>query len=208
MNTKLLLIDNNDSFVYNLYQYLSESFNGEITVINNEVISIEDVYEYDIIVLSPGPDLPEKAGNMIPIIKKYYQTKPILGVCLGHQAICDAFGGKLQHMETVLHGIRSNINLDKKIEPFFDGLAEHITVGRYHSWAIDETSLPAELLVTARDEQGVIMAISHRNYLVKGLQFHPESYITIEGKQILKNFLGLAQDKLQSMSERINSITN
>ncbi len=202
MNTKLLLLDNNDSFVYNLYQYLSESFNGEITVKKNESITLEEVDAFDIIVLSPGPDLPEKARIMIPLIQNYYHTKPILGVCLGHQAICEAFGGKLKNMETVKHGIKSNISLDKKIEPLFNGLSENITVGRYHSWEIDETSLPRDLLVTARDEKGVIMAISHRNYLVKGLQFHPESYITIEGKHIIENFLSLAKDKIQSYKER------
>jgi len=193
MSTKLLLLDNNDSFVYNLYQYLSESFNGEISVINNESIRLEEVNAFDIIVLSPGPDIPEKAGHMIPIIKNYYKTKPILGVCLGHQAIAEALGAKLKHLDKVYHGIQSSISLDNMIEPLFEGLPDKITVGRYHSWAIDETSLPYELLVTARDDKGEIMAITHKNYMLKGLQFHPESYITTEGKQILKNFLSFAQ---------------
>jgi anthranilate synthase component 2 len=201
MKTKLLLLDNDDSFVYNLYQYLSESFKGEISVINNKSLTLDEVNAFDIIVLSPGPDIPEKAGIMIPIIQNYYQTKPILGVCLGHQAICEAFGGKLKNLETIYHGIKSNISLDKIREPLFGGLPNHITVGRYHSWTIDETSLPNELLVTARDEKGVIMAITHRNYLVKGLQFHPESYITKEGNQIIKNFLSLVPGKKQSESE-------
>lgn len=196
MQVKLLLLDNNDSFVYNLYQYLSEIFTGKITVINNQSITLNEVKDYDIIVLSPGPDLPLKAGKMLSIIKTYYLSKPILGVCLGHQAIYEAFGGRLKNLETVYHGIDSPLTFEKEIDPIFNGLNKKIVVGRYHSWMADETTLPNELLVTARDSEGQIMAITHKYLPIKGLQFHPESYLTNEGKQILKNFLKLAKQKM------------
>lgn len=192
MQPQLLLLDNNDSFVYNLYQYLSELFTGKITVINNQSITLNEVKDYDIIILSPGPDLPKKAGKMLSIIKTYYLSKPILGVCLGHQAIYEAFGGSLKNLDTVYHGIDSPITFEKEIDPIFYGLNENILVGRYHSWMADETTLPNELLVTARDSNGEIMAVTHKYLPIKGLQFHPESYLTNGGKQILENYLKLA----------------
>lgn len=193
---KLLLLDNNDSFVYNLYQYLSELYNGKVFVIKNDSISLSQVDSYDTIVLSPGPDIPSNAGIMPEVIKTYYRSKPILGVCLGHQAIYESFGGTLKNIDTVSHGIQSDITLDLN-DDLFKNLNKTITVGRYHSWITDNTIIPDELLATSWDKDMNIMSISHKTLPIKGLQFHPESFMTKDGKQILNNFITMLGQNTQ-----------
>ncbi len=158
-------------------------------VYQNDSISLEKVNNYDKIILSPGPGLPSEAGLLLPLIKKYATSKSILGVCLGHQAIAEAFGGKLLNLSTVYHGVDSNCTVLNKHNSLFKGLSENIKVGHYHSWVVSEEGFPQMLEITARDENGYIMAIQHKQYDVKGLQFHPESILTPQGEQILNNWL-------------------
>ena len=184
---KILVIDNYDSFTYNLVHYL-EALHCEITVFRNDKLKLSQVNEYDKIVLSPGPGIPDEAGMLKSIIKTYAPTKSILGVCLGQQAIGEVFGGKLINLDHVYHGVNSDIQIIAKDEILFSGLNKKIKVGRYHSWVIDP-NLPENLEATAVDENGQIMAIRHKNYDVKGVQFHPESNLTPYGKKILENWI-------------------
>ena len=184
---KILVIDNYDSFTYNLVHYL-EDLNCEVTVIRNDKLQLEDVKPFDKIVLSPGPGVPDEAGLLKPIIKEYGATKSILGVCLGQQAIGEVFGGQLNNLDEVYHGVATNVNITVDDESMFKGLGKNIEVGRYHSWVID-TNLPEELEATSFDENGQIMSLRHRIYDVKGVQFHPESVLTPQGKKILKNWV-------------------
>jgi anthranilate synthase component 2 len=184
---KILVIDNYDSFTYNLVHYL-EALNCEITVFRNDKLKLSQVNEYDKIVLSPGPGIPDEAGMLKSIIKTYAPTKSILGVCLGQQAIGEVFGGKLINLDHVYHGVNTDIQIIAKDEILFSGLNKKIKVGRYHSWVIDP-NLPENLEATAVDENGQIMAIRHKNYDVKGVQFHPESILTPDGKKILENWI-------------------
>ncbi|MCL1943358.1 MAG: aminodeoxychorismate/anthranilate synthase component II [Candidatus Azobacteroides sp.] len=184
---KILVFDNYDSFTYNLVYAIRK--NGfEVDVFRNDCIELEQVNEYDKIVLSPGPGIPSEAGLLLPLIKRYAPTKSILGVCLGHQAIAESFGAQLVNLDEVYHGIASSIQL---IEPdyIFNGLPSKINVGRYHSWAVKNTAFPDELLVTALSDDGEIMALRHRQYDVHGVQFHPESVLTPLGETIINNFL-------------------
>ncbi len=185
---KVLVLDNYDSFTYNLVQYIQELLEQEIDVYRNDAIALEAVAEYDAIILSPGPGLPEEAGIMPELIKRYAGQKPILGVCLGHQAIGEAFGAKLHNLEDVYHGIETPIQRTEVEEPLFEGLSAKFQAGRYHSWVVQKDSLPEELIVTAVDERGEIMAMRHRSYNLRGVQFHPESIMTPQGKQMLQNF--------------------
>ena len=185
---KILVLDNYDSFTFNLVQYIQELLNQEVTVKRNDAIALEEVESYDAIVLSPGPGLPADAGIMPELIKRYAATKPILGVCLGHQAIGEAFGAALLNLEEVYHGIETPMTKVAEDEPLFLGLPRQFQAGRYHSWVVRKDSLPAELEVTATDDRGEIMAMRHREYNVRGMQFHPESIMTPEGKQMLDNF--------------------
>jgi anthranilate synthase component 2 len=189
---KLLIIDNYDSFTYNLVQYLREITGGTIEVHRNDKISLEAMQAYDAIVLSPGPGLPKDAGLLLDIIKTYHGRKPILGICLGHQAIGQVFGAKLINIKKVYHGIATPIQiLDQK--GLFEGLGNEIIVGRYHSWIVDRAGLPDCLEVLAEDENRQIMALKHKNDPTVGMQFHPESVLTPEGKNLLSNFVQVAQ---------------
>ncbi|MDH8700752.1 anthranilate synthase component 2 [Dysgonomonadaceae bacterium PH5-43] len=184
---KILLLDNYDSFTYNLVHIINE-VGYEVDVYRNDKISIEAVDKYDKIILSPGPGIPSEAGLLLPIIKKYAHCKSFLGVCLGHQAIAEAFGGGLINLEYVYHGVSSPINIiaDDKI---FNNIPSKIEVGRYHSWVVDRNTFPNELLITAVDNENKIMALKHKTLDIHGVQFHPESVLTSFGKDIIKQFL-------------------
>lgn len=184
---KILVIDNYDSFTYNLVYYLEE-MNCEVTVKRNDQLEIEEVEAFDKIVLSPGPGIPDEAGLLKPIIKKYAPTKSILGVCLGQQAIGEVFGGKLINLDKVYHGVATKVKITVDDENLFKGLDKEIEVGRYHSWVVD-ANLPDELEATSFDENGQVMSLRHRTYDVRGVQYHPESVLTPEGKKILENWV-------------------
>lgn len=184
----ILLIDNYDSFSYNLYQYIGE-INPDIKVIRNDELTVTEIRDLhpDKIIISPGPGRPEDAGIIIDVIKELGSTVPILGVCLGHQAICAAFGGVITYAKELMHGKQSRVSFDSTC-PIFAGCGESGDVARYHSLALDEKTLPKCLKVTGTTDDGEIMAVSHREYPVYGLQFHPESIMTPMGKTMLKNF--------------------
>lgn len=190
---KILVFDNYDSFTYNLV-HLVEKITGEkADVYRNDKIALADVVAYDKIILSPGPGIPEEAGLLLPLIKEYAATKSILGVCLGHQAIAGAFGGKLTNLSKVFHGVATKIQIVNR-QPatgkcLFSGLPDEIEVGRYHSWIVRDENFPEDLEVTARDENGYIMALQHKTFDVQGVQFHPESVLTPDGETILRNWL-------------------
>jgi anthranilate synthase component 2 len=185
---KILIIDNYDSFTYNLVQYIQEILDQRVDVYRNDAISLEEVNNYDAIILSPGPGLPKDAGIMPELIKKYAGQKPILGVCLGHQAIVEAFGGDLENLERVYHGMETPIRIIGGKNDLFETLPETINVGRYHSWVAKKEDLPECIEVTAIDEKGEVMAIQHKDFKIRGVQFHPESIMTKDGKVMLKNF--------------------
>ncbi|WP_296317323.1 anthranilate synthase component II [Winogradskyella sp. UBA3174] len=184
---KVLVIDNYDSFTYNLVHYLEE-LNCEVSVIRNDKLSIEDVDVFNKIVLSPGPGIPDEAGLLKEIIKVYAPTKSILGVCLGQQAIAEVFGGSLENLDAVYHGVATDITLAVDDESLFEGLDKTFEVGRYHSWVVS-TILPDSLEATSFDSNGQIMSLRHKVYDVKGVQYHPESVLTPNGKTILKNWV-------------------
>ncbi|HRE52414.1 MAG TPA: aminodeoxychorismate/anthranilate synthase component II [Flavitalea sp.] len=185
---KILVFDNYDSFTYNLVHLVEKILPLKVDVYRNDQIPLEKIKAYDKIILSPGPGVPAEAGLLLPLIKEYAASKSILGVCLGHQAIGEAFGGRLINLNTVYHGVATPCKIENK-QPLFQGLPEEIQVGRYHSWIVSEEGLPSELEVTARDEHNYIMALQHRNYDVQGVQFHPESVLTPKGEIILRNWL-------------------
>ena len=186
----ILLIDNYDSFTYNLSQYLEEEGGDdvEVTVWRNDQFDIDDVERFDKIVLSPGPGVPDEAGLLKAVIRRYAPTKPILGVCLGEQAIGEVFGAEIYNLNTVFHGIQSSVRIVAS-DYIFDNLSDSIKVGRYHSWVVGKEDFPAELEVTAVSDEGQIMALKHRVYDVHGIQFHPESILTPEGRTIIMNFI-------------------
>ncbi len=185
---KIVIIDNYDSFTYNLASLVHVVSGQQPDVLRNDVFKMEDLSIYDKIILSPGPGIPEEAGLLLDVIREYAGHKSILGVCLGHQAIGEAFGGKIVNIDKVFHGIATPIHHDN-IDDLFAGLPSTITVGRYHSWVIDRDNLPEELEITATDDEGLIMAVRHRTLDVKGVQFHPESILTPDGKTILQNWI-------------------
>ncbi|QYJ67534.1 anthranilate synthase component II [Flavobacterium litorale] len=185
---KILVIDNYDSFTYNLVHYL-EAFDCDVTIIRNDELDIDEVANYDKIVLSPGPGVPNDAGLLKAVIQTYAKSKSILGVCLGQQAIAEVFGGSIINLQKVYHGVATNVNIVVENEPLFDGLKSTIQVGRYHSWSVNQKNLPAILEVTATDDAGNIMALRHTHLDVKGVQFHPESVLTPHGKQLIKNWI-------------------
>ncbi|WP_407521554.1 aminodeoxychorismate/anthranilate synthase component II [Lacibacter sp. MH-610] len=190
---KILVFDNYDSFTYNLVHLVEKITHIKVEVHRNDQIPLEKVKEYDKIILSPGPGIPEEAGLLLPLIKEYAATKSILGVCLGHQAIGQAFGGTLVNLSTVYHGVATKIEVGgTKYEVrsrLFEGLPDEIEVGRYHSWVVSKEGFPADLEITAEDENGMIMALQHKTFDVQGVQFHPESVLTPMGEEILKNWL-------------------
>ncbi len=185
----ILLIDNYDSFSYNLYQYIGE-IEPDIKVIRNDEMTVEEIRSLNPsrIILSPGPGRPEDAGVIIEVARTLGKEIPVLGVCLGHQAICAAFGATITYAKELMHGKQSEVKLDPHC-PLFRGCAEVTKVARYHSLAADASTLPKEFKVVAETDDGEVMAVQHRGYPIYGLQFHPESILTPEGKQILKNFI-------------------
>ena len=184
---KTVIIDNYDSFTYNL-AHLVKELGAEVDVLRNDKFELEELEKYDKIILSPGPGIPEEAGLLLEVIRTYAGRKPILGVCLGEQAIGQAFGGKLTNLSEVFHGIQTNVKIKNK-DYIFSGLPTEIPVGRYHSWVVDTDGFPEELVITAISSEGQIMALKHRKYDVNGIQFHPESVLTPDGKQIVGNWL-------------------
>ncbi|HEX6849304.1 MAG TPA: aminodeoxychorismate/anthranilate synthase component II [Chitinophagaceae bacterium] len=203
---KILVFDNYDSFTYNLVHLVEKIIHDKVEVHRNDKIPLEQVKEYDKIILSPGPGIPEEAGLLLPLIKEYASSKSILGVCLGHQAIGEAFGGKLINLSSVFHGVATPIKLVKRetsdvkdsddsrltaniSRNLFDDLPDVLEVGRYHSWVVSKENFPAELEITAEDETGMIMGLQHKTYDVQGVQFHPESVLTPKGEDIMKNWL-------------------
>ena len=184
---KTVIIDNYDSFTYNL-AHLVKELGAEVDVLRNDKFELEELEKYDKIILSPGPGIPEEAGLLLEVIRTYAGRKPMLGVCLGEQAIGQAFGGKLTNLSEVFHGIQTNVKIKNK-DYIFSGLPTEIPVGRYHSWVVDTDGFPEELVITAISSEGQIMALKHREYDVHGIQFHPESVLTPDGKQIVSNWL-------------------
>jgi anthranilate synthase component II len=186
---RILVFDNYDSFTYNLVHLVEKITHEKVDVFRNDQISLEAVNAYDKIILSPGPGVPEEAGLLLPLIKKYAATKSILGVCLGHQAIGQAFGGTLKNLDKVYHGVATKINITDGHAPVLKGLGKAIEVGRYHSWIIAMENFPDQLQITAVDENNYIMALQHKTYDVQGVQFHPESVLTPDGEKIMRNWL-------------------
>lgn len=187
---KILVFDNYDSFTYNLVHLVEKILHQKVDVYRNDQISLEKVNDYDKIILSPGPGLPEEAGLLLPLIRRYADSKSILGVCLGHQAIAEAFGGRLVNLSKVYHGVAESTRLYADKAPgLFAGLPETVEVGRYHSWVVDHENFPEQLEVTARDDNGFIMALRHKQYDVQGVQFHPESVLTPDGEIMMRNWL-------------------
>lgn len=186
---KVLILDNYDSFTYNLVQLVEQIVGHSVDVFKNDEISIEQIAKYDKIILSPGPGVPSEAGILLEAIKKYATSKSILGVCLGQQAIAEAFGGSLINLSNIFHGVGVDTEIINKNAKIFRNLPQNIKVGRYHSWVVNPETFPKELEVTAVDKQGMIMALQHRDLDIHAVQFHPESVLTPEGRQILENFL-------------------
>ena len=188
---KIVIIDNYDSFTYNL-SHLVKSLGAEVTVLRNDQFQLTDLEPYDKIILSPGPGIPSEAGLLLDVIRTYASRKPMLGVCLGHQAIGEAFGARLENLSEVFHGVATPCSVcDAASSVHFQGLPATFTIGRYHSWVVSREDFPSSLEVTAVSPEGQIMALRHRDYEVYGIQFHPESVLTPDGKQIIQNFLNL-----------------
>lgn len=200
---KTVIIDNYDSFTYNL-SHLVKELGAEVEVLRNDQFDLEDLERYDKIILSPGPGIPEEAGLLLDVIRAYAGKKPILGVCLGEQAIGQVFGGKLTNLSDVFHGVQTEVYLNDELrmkneecssEPtleedyIFEGLSTKFPVGRYHSWVVDTEGFPEALAITAISPEGQVMALKHREYDIHGIQFHPESVLTPDGKVIIKNWL-------------------
>jgi anthranilate synthase component 2 len=187
-NKTILVIDNYDSFTYNLVHLINE-LGYEAVVVRNDKFELADVANYDKILLSPGPGIPEEAGLLLAVIHTYAASKSIMGVCLGQQAIAEAFGGSLLNLGRPMHGIATPITVLDEHEQLFQDCPSQLEVGRYHSWVVNPAGLPSTLTVTAIDKDGQIMALRHREFDVCGVQFHPESVLTPNGKQMMKNWL-------------------
>ena len=185
---KILIFDNYDSFTYNLLHTVQSLGHSDVDVIRNDMMTLGEVEQYDKIILSPGPGLPEEAGLLLPLIERYAANKSILGVCLGHQAIGQVFGAKLENIPYVFHGVQTPVQIIAE-DYLFAGLPEEMEVGRYHSWIVSRENVPSELEITALDKAGTIMAMRHRTLDLHGVQFHPESILTPEGTAIIRNFL-------------------
>ena len=188
MMMKLLVLDNYDSFTYNLVHLIDKIAKVDIDVFRNDKISVAKIAEYDKVVLSPGPGIPEEAGILKEVISKQYKQVPMLGVCLGHQAIGEVFGGKLVNLDRVHHGVATEIKMVKD-DYLFTGLPKSFMVGRYHSWVIDSLGEDSGFEITAVDGNGEIMAIAHKEYDIRGVQFHPESILTEYGEELMSNWL-------------------
>ncbi len=186
---KIVIIDNYDSFTYNL-SHLIKEFGAEVTVYRNDQFELPQLIPFDKIVLSPGPGIPSEAGLLLDVIKEYAGKKPILGVCLGHQAIGESFGATLENIATVYHGVATGC-CHTGSDALFRGIDKHFTIGRYHSWVVSKDNFPTCLEVTAESDEGQIMALRHKEYDVRGIQFHPESVLTPDGHTIIKNWLDM-----------------
>ena len=192
---RILIYDNYDSFTYNLVQMVERIIGQRVEVHRNDAIPLDEVEAFDRIIISPGPGIPEEAGELLPLIRRYAPTKQMLGVCLGHQAIGQVFGGTLLNLDQVYHGVATDVRIPDGLRPsnhgddWFSGLGDTVTVGRYHSWVVDEQSFPQSLEATAFDAEGRVMALRHREYDVQGVQFHPESILTPLGERMLRNWL-------------------
>jgi anthranilate synthase component 2 len=185
---KIVIIDNYDSFTYNLAHYF-EDLNCEVTVYKNDEFEMEELLHFDKIVLSPGPGIPKDAGLLFDVIKAYYSKKSILGICLGQQAIAEFFGASLLNLKTVFHGIATPIKITVSDEVLFNGLDQQFNAGRYHSWVVNPVDFPETLEITSQDNIGNIMSLRHMQYDICGVQFHPESILTPDGKKILENWV-------------------
>ena len=186
---KIVIIDNYDSFTYNL-SHLVKELGAEVTVYRNDQFELPQLEQFSKIILSPGPGIPSEAGLLLDVIRTYAGKKPILGVCLGHQAIGEAFGGKLEILSVVFHGVATPCHIVSN-DPLFSGIEKDITVGRYHSWVVSKDGFPDCLEVTAESDEGQIMALRHRTLNIRGIQFHPESVLTPDGYKMLQNWLFL-----------------
>ena len=186
---KIVIIDNYDSFTYNL-AHLVKELGTEVTVLRNDQFQLDDLEAYHKIILSPGPGIPCEAGLLMDVIRHYANRKPILGVCLGHQAIGEVFGARLENLSDVFHGVATPCRIVSD-DPIFSGLPTNITVGRYHSWVVSRNGLPDCLEVTAVSDEGQIMALKHKTLNIRGIQFHPESVLTPDGKKMLQNWMFL-----------------
>ncbi|MBA4166676.1 MAG: aminodeoxychorismate/anthranilate synthase component II [Chitinophagaceae bacterium] len=186
---KILVFDNYDSFTYNLVHLVEKILPVKVDVYRNDQIPLENIKAYDKIILSPGPGVPSEAGLMLPLIREYASSKSILGVCLGHQAIGEAFGGELINLSKVYHGVATNCIIKNGQFPLFEGLDTQIEIGRYHSWIVSKDNFPDELEITAEDENGYIMGLQHKKYDIQGVQFHPESVLTPKGEALMRNWL-------------------
>ncbi len=186
---KILVLDNYDSFTYNLVHYIEKYSDCEVDVFRNDKILLSEINKYNKIVLSPGPGLPDDAGILKKIIRKYAGEKPILGVCLGMQAIIEVFGGLLENLDKVYHGVATKMYVTDKEDTIFKNIPTQFCAGRYHSWIVSRKQFPNSFKITAVDENNYIMAISHKKFNIKGVQFHPESVLTEFGNQLLKNFI-------------------
>lgn len=190
---RILVFDNYDSFTYNLVHLVEKITHQKVDVFRNDQITLEQVNAYDKIILSPGPGIPSEAGLLLPLIKAYASNKSILGVCLGHQAIGEAFGANLENLSTVYHGVATPIKVKsehtKTNNDVFNELSDTLEVGRYHSWVVSKENFPQVLEITAEDENGLIMGLRHKTFDVQGVQFHPESVLTPEGEKIMRNWL-------------------
>lgn len=186
---KVVIIDNYDSFTYNL-AHLVKELGVEVTVLRNDKFRLEELDQFDRIILSPGPGIPSEAGLLLDVIRTYAGKKPMLGVCLGHQAIGEVFGGKLVNLSEVFHGVATEGN-NLGNDPIFSGIPQRFTMGRYHSWVVDAQDFPSCLEITATSDEGQVMALRHREYDIHGIQFHPESVLTPDGAKMLSNWLGL-----------------
>lgn len=184
---RVVIIDNYDSFTYNL-SHLVKELGADVTVYRNDKFQLSQLDEFDRIILSPGPGIPSEAGLLLDVIKAYAGKKPILGVCLGHQAIGEVFGGQLVNLSEVFHGVATDCRIVAD-DYVFEGLAETVTIGRYHSWVVDAKTMPECLEVTAVSDEGQVMALRHREYDIHGIQFHPESVLTPDGRKMIGNWL-------------------
>lgn len=186
---KILIIDNYDSFTYNLVHMVEKITNQLPTVFRNDEITLEDIDNYDMIMLSPGPGIPNEAGILKEVIRRYAGKKPIFGVCLGLQAIVEVFGGTIINMDQVFHGVATSMKVTKSDAAIFNGIQKEFQAARYHSWIASNQNFPTELEITAKDEAAGIMAIRHKHFPISAVQFHPESILTDQGEQIVENFI-------------------
>ena len=186
---KAVIIDNYDSFTYNL-SHLVKELGADVTVVRNDRFSLEELERFDKIILSPGPGIPSEAGLLTDVIRTYAGRKPMLGVCLGHQAIGEVFGARLENLSDVFHGVATE-GTQHGNDPIFAGLPQRMMMGRYHSWVVSREGLPECLEVTAESDEGLIMGLRHRSYDISGIQFHPESVLTPDGRTIVANWLRL-----------------